>query len=430
MFVVGGIGFFCGLPLLLTASTLSIWLDEVGLKLTAIGFMGVVKFPYILKFLWSPLVDRMPLPFLTRLFGRRKAWLILSQCLLSLCLFAMGTLDPRQDLVLLAVFGTGVSFASATGVIVMFAYQAERLGRTQYGAGEAMGVFGYRMGILTAGAGVLYLVSHVLSWGQAYQLMGAISACGILYAALIQEPDFRPCPHTQEWERAHTRRFSSPRAAWMYGAVISPFQDFVKRHKMWCVCLGIMFLYRMGDNIIGGMGNIFYIKMGFSKDEIAQASKVFGMGASIFGGFIGGIMTARLGMLRTLLWAGLFHGVSLLCFLWVQAAGHDMGVLYTCVGLEHITGGMRVTALFAYQLTLCNTTYAATQLALFTSLIELGRVLGACVSGALVDTFGWTTFFILATLLSLPALVLIRYLGQREESIKFETSQKPSYALD
>ncbi|MBA4118532.1 MAG: MFS transporter [Candidatus Puniceispirillum sp.] len=428
--VVWGIGFFCGLPLLLTASTLSLWLHESGLALTTIGLLGAVKLPYTMKFAWSPLVDRMHIPFLTRALGRRKAWLVAAQTLLSLCLFSMGQLDPGKDLALLALCALGVSFSASTSVIVMFAYQAERLGRTQFGAGEAMGIFGYRMGILLAGAGVLYLVAHYVTWGEAYMLMGAISGLGMIYFTVIKEPDFRPCAHTQEWERSHTGRFSSPLMAWSYGAFVCPFQDFMKRHKMWVICLLIMLLYKMGDDIIGNMGNIFYTEVGFSKTEIAQASKVFGMIASILGGFVGGIMTARLGMLRTLLWAGLLHAVSLLCFLWVGAAGHDMGVLYICVALEHLTGGMRVTALFAYQLTLCNPTYAATQLALLSSLVELGRVVGACASGLLVETFGWQMFFVIAFFVSLPALFLVKFMGRWKHYVKNVPSQEPSYVLD
>lgn len=440
--VVGLIGFFCGLPLLLTGSTFAFWLAKEGVSLTTVGLLSLATLPYTLKFLWSPLVDRLPIPILTRLLGRRKSWLIVSQLGLALCLFCLGALNPHKDLLEMAVLTVMVSFWASTQLIVMFAYQAERLGRTQYGAGEATGIFGYRMGMLLAGAGALYLATH-MSWGAVYQLMAFIELVGVFSLLWIAEPTYRPSCDAL-WREEKGREFlqTHPKLkgwkaevlSWCYGAFICPFLDFAQRHKGWIACLLLMFTYKLGDNLIGNMTNIFYDHVGFSKQEIAQASKVFGMWASIFGGFLGGILTVKWGLIRSLFYGALIHGLAILCYLWVFYAGHDMGVLYWAVGLEHVTGGMRVTALFAFQLSLCNTNYAATQLALLSSIMEMGRALCSAPSGWLVENLGWELFFIVATLGTIPALLIVLHLARLEGASlgwfkKKEPSQEAPQAL-
>ncbi len=430
------LGFFSGLPLLLTGSTMTFWLSTEGLNLKTAALFSLVALPYPLKFFWAPLVDRLKIPYLTNFFGRRRSWMLLAQTLLAAGLFYMGTLSPHENKVLIALTAFIIAFSSATLTIVLFGYQFERLGPTQYGAGEATFVFGYRLGMLMAGAGALYLASS-MTWGAVYQIMSLLSVGGLIFTLCIREPTPKPNhealqreKNMQKYLHSHPK-LSSRQAhflAWGYAAIICPFSDFIRRNKGWFLCLALMFFYRLGDNLIGNMSAIFYSEWGFTNTEIAQASKTFGMAATIFGGFIGGILATRWGMMRCLFYCCLLHAIATLAYLYVYYQGNDLAALYLSIALENITGGMRVTALFAYQLTLCSSTYAATQLSLLSSLIEFGRTTCSAISGWLVTFLGWHSFFLLATVASFPALLIIFLLARtRGDTLSFKKipSQSP-----
>ena len=320
---------------------------------------------------------------------------------------------------------------------LIFGYQFERLGPTQYGAGEATLVFGYRLGMLLAGAGSLYMATW-MTWNQVYQSMALISLVGVLFTFRIAEPDFKPNKEAkqreqniQEYLKSHPKL--SPRQAavlsWCYGALVCPFTDFARSHKGWVLILLLMFFYRLGDNLIGNMSNIFYAEWGYTNQEIAQASKIFGMGATILGGFVGGLVVTRWGMMKGLFYCCLFHAFATLAYLWVYEQGHDMTALYTSIALENITGGMRVTALFAYQLTLCSSSYAATQLSLMSSLIEFGRATCSSLSGWLVTSVGWKSFFIIASLASFPPLFIVILLSRLSGESLIGRGRNSSFSL-
>jgi PAT family beta-lactamase induction signal transducer AmpG len=430
--LIGLLGFYSGIPLLLVGSTLSLWLLQAKIDLTRIGLMSLTALPYIFKFVWAPLVDRLQLPFLTKLLGRRRSWLLSSQLLIVAMLTLISRLDPAQDMDILVLACLTLSFAAATQDIVMLTYQVERLGTSQYGQGEAMGIFGYRMGMLMAGAGAFHMAS-ALSWNRVYAIMALISAIGLITTLFIAEPEFKKSAEAelreakaQEYLNNHPKiaDWQAPILGWLYGAVICPFMVFMHR-KGWWLSLLILFLYKASDNLIGNMSNIFYAKLGFSLSEIANASKIFGMWASIAGGFVGGLMIARLGIIRSLFYGGLIHGLSLFAHLALYRAGYDPFMLYFTVGIEHFTGGMRLTALLTYQMILCTSSYAATQLALFTSLVTFGRTLFSSASGFLATKLGWPHFFAVAALLSTPGLILIWYLAKREgQTITFFKKQR------
>lgn len=432
LLVIALLGFSCGLPLLLTASTLGYWMAQAQISLTKIGLMSVAVLPYTIKFLWAPLVDRWQLPVLTRWLGRRRAWLFLSQTFLIIFLFCLSRLNPAHHLEKVIIFVFLISFASATQDIVMLAYQVERLQRSQYGAGEAVGIFGYRLGILLAGAGAFYLASF-LSWNTVYLAMTGFQCIGLVTTLCALEPQPIQNPESQlrekkvqEYLLTHPglKGWQANILSWIYGAVIAPFHDFVKQ-PAWFLSLFIMFFYKCGDNLIGSMGNIYFNKLGFTNIEIANGAKIFGLWSTILGGFIGGVIVKRWGMLKSLFWCGALHAITALGFILLGIVGHNSVFFYFIVALDNITGGMRITALFAYQMTLCSPAYAATQLALLTSTTHFGRVMFSSPSGWLVENLGWNALFLLSTLGIIPCLIVIYYLSRiKRENLWFQIKRR------
>ena len=395
--VVGLLGFASGVPLLLTSSTLSLWLDTgYGLSRTQIGFFALAMLPYAFKFVWSPLIDRLNIPVFGRIFGRRRGWLLFSQISLMLSLVVLANLNLAANIPLTAALVFCVSFFSATQDILLLTYQAERLGRNTYGAGEAMTVFGYRMGMVIGSAGALY-IAGMYSWSLAYMVMASLVFIGVITTLSMEEPQVQKSKESQlREEKARQYLNSHPKLkgwkaevlAWFYGAVFCPFSDFM-RQKIWLPALFLMFFYKLGDNLIGTMSNLFYVDLGFSKIDIANASKIFGMWAAIFGGFIAGVLINRIGMIRSLFWFAAVHGVATLMYIVMLKSGKSMSMLYLSIAIEQVTAGMRTTALFSYQLTITNLSYAATQLALMTSLVHFGRTSCSSISGYMVDQLGW-----------------------------------------
>ena len=329
LFFILLLGFSSGLPFWLTSGTLAFWLTESGTSNTAIGLFALVGVPYTFKFLWSPLVDRMPIPILTNLLGRRRSWMLLSQVLLAAALLAMSQTHPDQNLSLVAILALLVAFLSATQDIVIDAYRVDILDEKTYGAGAAMIVFGYRIGMLTSGAGALYLASY-LSWPMVYQMMACFVGVGFLATLFCSEPQKQDI----EREAAHN---------WFHKAVIAPFADFMTRSD-WVAVLLFITLYKLGDAFVSNMTSPFYLGVGFSKIEIANITKLFGLMASLSGSFIGGLCVGRFGVLKALFVCGLFQMFSNLAFVAQAYAGHDLSVLVFTIGIENITGGMATGA--------------------------------------------------------------------------------------
>ncbi len=341
------------------------------------------------------MIDHFELPVLTPWLGRRRAWIFVSQIGLIFCIFALSYINPMENLKQVAFWGFGIAFFSATQDIVTMAYQVERLKTTQYGAGEAMGILGYRLGMLLSGAGSLYLAEFI-SWQAIYQLMGVLVGVGVVTTLWCQEPD--PLP------RKDQETLMS--ASWFYRTLAHPFVDFSRQHH-WILTLLVMFFYKLGDNLIGNMHNLFYLDLGFSKIEIANVSKIFGMWASIFGGIIGGVLVARLGMMKSLFYMAVIHGIAMSGYVIVFYSGPHLGLLYLTVAFEDFTNGLRITALFTYQMVCCNFAYSATQMALFTSIVHLGRIVCSAPSGLIIENWGWGPFFTLSLLANIPVLWLV-----------------------
>jgi PAT family beta-lactamase induction signal transducer AmpG len=414
------LGFASGLPLLLTFSTLSAWLKGEGISRTAIGLFALVGTPYALKFLWSPLIDRLPLPVLTRVLGRRRGWGITIQLLLFAAILGLGATDPVHELGRMAALAVVVAFLSASQDIVIDAYRVEILGDAQQGPGAGAVQTGYRLAMLAAGAGALYMAS-AFGWFAAYALMAVLLLPGMLVFLLGPEPAVKVSAATAERDRRaaeylaarpHLRGPLAQVVAWLYGAVVCPFADFVSR-KGWVAVLLFVIGYKLGEAMAGAMANTLYVELGYRLDEIATVSKVFGFGATVLGSLIGGALVARLGIMRSLLIFGVLQSLGNLFYVLQAASGHDVRVLALCVAAENLTAGMAGSALVAYISGLCNVAYTATQYALLSSLTAVGRTVFASASGKLADTLGWVDFFLLTTVITVPALLLLLWMMRK-----------------
>lgn len=421
------LGFSAGLPFLLVFSTLSAWLREYGISRTAIGFVSWIGITYSFKFVWSPVVDRVPLPLLTRWLGRRRAWMLLAQSGIAGGLLAMAFCDPRTDLWWMVVFALIVAFSSATQDIALDACRIEATDASLQGATAATYQLGYRIAVLAAGAGALY-VAQFVSWTAAYQTMAALGLVGIVTTLLISEPERRASAGTTELE-GKVAAFAAglgTMPGWVrkalifvYGAIVCPFVDFFARFR-WMAVLLLLFigLFRLSDIAMGVMANPFYIDMGFSKDQIADVSKIYGFVMTILGALLGGALVFRVGAARLLMPAVFLIAASNLTFSWLAWVGEpDLRILALAISIDNLVGGMSGSIFIAFLSGLTNTAYTATQYALFTSIMTLpGKLLGGS-SGWVVDRLqeeftathkfgGYAIFFVYTALLGLPALVL------------------------
>ena len=402
------LGFSSGLPLLLVFSTLSLWLTDEGISKTVIGIFALVRTPYTFKFLWAPLIDRLPFPLLTARLGRRRAWVVATQVALMAAILALAMTTPSLTPGLTAVLAVLVAFCSASQDIVIDAYRIEILAEEEQGAGAAMVVSGYRVGMLMAGAGAISL-ADVLSWHAVYSIMAAMVVVGLVTILLSPEPKE---PEGGAHEGDEMSDDDGARFGWLQGAVVAPFSDFMRRDG-WVFILLFIMLYKLGDAYLGVMANPFYVEMGFTKNEIAAVSKVFGLGATIMGGLIGGVLVYRYGIRASLLIAGVLMAASNLVFAVQAMVGHSVPMLMITIAVENLTGGMGTTAFVAYLSSLCNMAYTATQYALLSSFMAFARDVLSASSGWLADHVDWVTFFVVTTFAALPGLVLLVWMIRR-----------------
>lgn len=415
MLAILALGFASGLPLALTGSTLGLWLAESGVSKTSVGLFILVAMPYTLKFLWAPVIDRLPLPGLTTRLGRRRGWILFSQGLVMVAILALATTAPAQEPWWTALFALLLAFCSASQDIGIDAWRVEILERCQYGAGAATVVLGYRFGMLTSGAGALYL-AQALPWPQVYALMAGLMALGMLCVLLMPEPAPPPPPAT---ETAFAHRLAQrwpqlgPRGqailASLYGAVVAPFLQFSSR-EFWFVLLLFIALYKLGDVMAGLMAGFFYLELGFTKAEIASVSKVFGLVATIAGGLLGGVAVRHWGITRALLVCGALQMLSNFMYVLLALTGYSLPMLTVVIGVENLTGGMATIAFVAYLSSLCAVAYTATQYALLSSFAGVGRDLLGATSGWLADQMSWASYFSVTAVMALPGLTLLLWL--------------------
>ncbi len=403
------LGFSAGLPLLLVLGTLSFRLRGAGIDRTTIGYLSWVGLAYGFKWLWAPLVDRMPLPGLTGWLGRRRGWLLLSQLMVVGGLVGMALADPRGGLEPLVWCALLVAFGSATQDIALDAYRIESAGAERQGALAAAYQTGYRLAMIWAGAGALWIVAATqqdqayenAAWTAAYLAMDASMAVGM--ATVLLSPE--PAP----------RAFAPARgpAEWLQQTLVEPFADFFRRHGWQAAqILALIAVYRISDVVMGIMANPFYVDLGFTAGEVATVSKVYGVVMTLVGAFVGGALAMRLGVLRVLMLGAVLSAASNLLFAWMAGRGHDLMGLTLVVSADNLAGGIASAAFIAYLSSLTNVQYSATQYALFSSLMLLLPKFVAGFSGQYVDAYGYTNFFVGTALLGVPVLALVWLAGR------------------
>ncbi|HTN49530.1 MAG TPA: AmpG family muropeptide MFS transporter [Burkholderiaceae bacterium] len=415
------LGFAAGLPLLLVLGTLSFRLREAGVDRATIGYLSWVGLAYGFKWAWAPLVDSLPLPLLTRWLGRRRAWLLLSQFAIVAGLVAMAVHDPQSGLQRLTVAALAVAFASATQDIALDAYRIESASVAKQGALAAMYQTGYRLAMIWAGAGVLWIAARAAgeltaysagAWTTAYLTMAASMTVGIVAVLLSPEPEASMVVAPLRTEGAGSpggRAGALPLLGhWLSSAVIGPFADFIRRYRWQAlVLLALIATYRISDVVMGIMANPFYVDMGYSKEEVAAVSKLYGVVMTLAGAFVGGALALRFGVMRILMLGAVLSAASNLLFAWLATRGHDLTGLIFVISADNLSAGIASAAFIAYLSGLTNIEYSATQYALFSSVMLLLPKFVAGFSGAFVDAYGYGAFFHATAALGVPVLLLI-----------------------
>jgi PAT family beta-lactamase induction signal transducer AmpG len=470
------LGFSAGLPLFLIFSTLSLWLREAGVDRSAVTYFSWAALAYSFKFIWAPVIDKLPLPFLHNLLGRRRSWLLVAQFSVIAAISWMAMVDPAQGLGGMAVAAVLLGFASASQDIVIDAYRIEAVKREYQAAMSAMYIAGYRIGMLVSGAGGLYLASYFGSgnqysydaWQTTYLVMAMVMLVGVVTTLLIKEPEINKKVEAYLHDLSDYLRFFMMFvvmvAAFIYGfkifnfgfssgfinesvrlitslifslagiyllvilnlvnrkmvynTYVEPVSDFFKRYgKVAILLLLLVGLYRISDIVLGVIANVFYYDLGFSKNEIATTTKVFGIIMTLVGGFLGGLMTMRYGIMRILLLGAILSSLTNLLFMLLAQNGHDIVFLSAVIAADNLSAGLASAAFIAYLSSLTNISFTAVQYAILSSLMTLFPKLLGGYSGTMVNEFGYSSFFLMTALMGLPVIFLIYYLMVKKTNL-------------
>lgn len=380
------LGFASGLPLALTSGTLQAWMTVANVDLKTIGFFSLVGQAYVFKFMWAPMMDRYTPPFL----GRRRGWLLISQVLLMGLIASMALLEPGQHLWWLAAIAVLVAFCSASQDIVFDAYKTDLLPADQRGSGAAISVLGYRLAMLVSGGLALWLADRYLGWHATYVLMALLLLPGILATLRAREPVLdAPAPRTLEQ------------------AMFAPLRDFFSRNNAWLILLLIV-LYKLGDAFAMSLSTPFLIRgVGFNAGDVGLVNKTLGLFATIIGALYGGLLMQRISLFRALLIFGILQAVSNAGYWLLAITTKHLVSMAGVIFLENLCGGMGTAAFVALLMTLCNTSFSATQFALLSALSAVGRVYVGPIAGWFVETHGWAWFYLFSIAISVPGLVLL-----------------------
>lgn len=436
------LGFSAGLPILLVFGTLSAWMREDGISLKEIGLFSTVGLIYSIKVFWSPLVDQLRLPGLTRILGQRRSWMLLGQAGIIAGLLGIAFSTPSEGLWTLYIMALAVAFSSATQDIAIDAWRIEAAATEFQAAMSATYVFGYRVGMLIAGGAGTFYIADIASWPVAYMAMAGLMLSGVITVLLIPEPEevrnrlaLLDRPEIRDFRASIDKELGIPALgitlAWLYGAIWKPFSEFFTRNKVQFAGLlvGFIGLYRLSDITLGIFANAFYLDLGFTKSEIASVTKLFGLATLLAGGFVGGLLVARFGVYRILLLGAVMVAGTNLLFAVLASMGSDLEMLALVISADNLSAGIATTAFIAFLSGLTNQAYTATQYALFSSLMLIpGKSIGA-ISGSVAQDWGYEVFFIYVSLLGIPAIILVLILMARKP-LKDPSKDQPAAAVD
>lgn len=386
-------GFVSGLPIVLILSTLKALLIDHGFSIETVGFFALVTLPYTLKFSFAPIIDSFGIPYLTKIFGQRRSWILLTQILLAVFIMLLGQAAVTANLLLITIFAFSIAFLSASQDLVIDAYRIELIKKEDQGIAASCYVYGYRIGMLVSGAGAL-IMADLISWDKVYLIMAFCMLIGILTTLVAK--DTRP-----NWKNKNYN-FSS----WLENSVVEPLKDLAQIHRWYFVMLFIV-CFKLSDAFAGNMILPFLLDIDFSKTEIAKVVKTFGLFATLFGIFLGGVLVKKIGISKSLWIAAIMQIVSNFGFSYQSLVGNEITTLYLVIFIENLSGGIGDSVFVAYLSGLCNVNFSATQYALLVSLATLARSVISSFSGVFAKYLGWYEFFIFSALIALPGLVFL-----------------------
>jgi PAT family beta-lactamase induction signal transducer AmpG len=396
------LGFSSGLPFLLIFSTQSAWLREAGVSHTAIGLTSYAALAFSFKFAWAPIIDEYDPPITGAWLGRRRGWMILAQLGVAAGLFGLGFGAPKESLAWNVGFAFITAFAAASQDVTIDGWRIDAAPAERQGMMAAVYQLGYRLAMLCAGAGALYIADFV-SWRAAYLTMAGLTIIGIagclLSPKLDRQRDSLP-PHG--------------RPSFVV-SFVEPLTDLFRRYRStFVVILVLVAIYRLPDFVSGVMANPLYIDLGFSKSDIATVSKLYGVWIGMAGAFAGGFCVARLGLIPSLIIGGAAASASHLTLAWLAASGAKLELLTASVSAESFASGFAGAALIAFMSSLVSPAFAATQYALLSSLYALpGKLVGG-LSGAMVEAFGYPRFFVATATIGIPVVALTLVVWQMQ----------------
>ena len=417
------LGFSAGLPFYLVFQSLSAWLRQEGIERSSIGMLAWVGIAYSFKFVWSPIVDRMPLPVLTRLLGRRRSWMVAAQCGIALGVFNLSLSNPSAGLMPIAMWALFVAFCAATQDIAVDAWRIESSGSEEQGAMAAAYQIGYRMALITGSAGTFALADR-LGWKTTYTIMAMLVAVGFITTLFSKEPQAPVQRQSLESEerviawlkrKAHWPASLQAAGSWFLGAVVCPLSDFAVRYRWFAVVL-LLFMgtYRLTEFTMGGMVNSFYIDHGYTLTQIATVVKFYGLMMSLVGVVLAGIVITRFGILRSLIVGSVMIMMSNIGFAVLATTSEPTLLGLGLVnGFDNLAQALHGTALITFLSSLTSPKYTATQYALFSSLYALPGKIMEGLSGFVVDAIGYPAFFTYTASMSIPALILLYFVARR-----------------
>ena len=412
-------GFFSGLPLLLTSATLGTWLADVGVNKTTIGLFALVGIPYSLKFLWASFLDTNIKLRLLKKMGRRRIWILIFQILICVNIFIMAQIDPVINTMQMAIFAITLAFFSASQDIAIDAWRIEINEEKELGLGAALYVTGYRIALLAAGAGAL-VIADIYSWQLSFILLSCIYPLGIILVLSIKIED----------KSSNVKVIEKSIKNIIEERVLKPFYDFIVK-KNWILILVFIACFKWGDALLGVLSQPFMLEIGFSKSEIAAISKVYGLAATLIGLFVGGYFISKYGIILALWITAFLQLFSNLVFILLALKGNDLYILMLTISIENLSGGMGTAAFIAYLSSLCNVQFSAFQYALLSSFMSFSRTWLASPAGWIIDNLNWNEyfnffgiyliknsswigFFIVTAFFSIPAIILLHFIQDKK----------------